>query len=142
MLKNSLVHPEILEALAGAGHTGKVLIADGDYPVSSTKGNNTKVVHLNLSPGMIDAATVAKALLENMPFEAAAVMDVPGQRDEPEIWNEYRKLLKDNGVDCELEIIERFAFYNTVKSDDTVLIIQTGENRDYANLLLTIGSRF
>jgi L-fucose mutarotase len=36
--------------------------------------------------------------------------------------------------------VERFAFYNEVADDNTSLIIQTGELREYANILLTIGS--
>lgn len=36
--------------------------------------------------------------------------------------------------------LERFAFYDKVKQDDVALVIQTGETRDYACLILTIGS--
>ena len=35
MLKYRLTHPEILAALAGAGHGSQVLIADGNYPFST-----------------------------------------------------------------------------------------------------------
>ena len=142
MLKISLVHPEILEALSSAGHGSKVLIADGDYPVATTAGKNAKVVHLNLSPGVVNSTDVLKALLETVPVEDAAVMDVPEYRNEPEIWNIYRQLLKENAVDCEIKKVERFDFYYLIKQDDIALIIQTGETRDYANLLLTLGSRF
>lgn len=31
MLKSCLLHPEILEALGRAGHSSKILIADGNY---------------------------------------------------------------------------------------------------------------
>ncbi len=38
MLKTKLTHPEILQALARAGHGSRVLIADGDYPVGTMIG--------------------------------------------------------------------------------------------------------
>jgi len=38
-----------------------------------------------------------------------------------------------------LEPLERFTFYETASSDDVALVVATGEQRLYANLLLTIG---
>ena len=35
--------------------------------------------------------------------------------------------------------MERFAFYDKIKSPDTTLAIATGEQRRFANLLLTVG---
>ena len=35
MLKSHLLHPEILEALGRAGHSSKILIADGNYPFAT-----------------------------------------------------------------------------------------------------------
>lgn len=35
MIKYKLTHPEILEALASAGHGSQVLIADGNYPFAT-----------------------------------------------------------------------------------------------------------
>ena len=141
MLKTALIHPEILEALASAGHTGKVLIADGDYPVATTAGPNARIVHLNLSPGTVSATDTLKALLSVLVVEDAFVMDVPESREEPKIWDDFRAMLRKHlpeGTD--LKTIERFEFYNQVKKDEVALIIQTGETRDYANLMLVIGS--
>lgn len=49
MLKTTLLHPDILAALAGSGHFSQVLIADGNFPVLGNRGPNARVVHLNLS---------------------------------------------------------------------------------------------
>ena len=38
MLRSKLIHPKILEVLGRAGHHAKILIADGNYPASSTLG--------------------------------------------------------------------------------------------------------
>ena len=35
MLKHTLLHPEILHAIARAGHHGRILLADGNYPAST-----------------------------------------------------------------------------------------------------------
>ena len=35
--------------------------------------------------------------------------------------------------------LERFAFYDEAKKEDCCLVIATGEQRIYANILLTIG---
>jgi len=34
MLLTDLMHPEILTGLAGAGHGGQILLADGHYPAA------------------------------------------------------------------------------------------------------------
>jgi L-fucose mutarotase len=141
MLKISLTHPEILAILGKAGHGAKVLIADGDYPVLTTGGKNTSIVHLNLSAGVVNCIQVLEAMLPILLVEAAAVMDVPsGQPDEPPVWREFGNILQKNGYNLPLRKIERFKFYDEVAEDSTALIIQTGDLSEYANLLLTIGS--
>ena len=141
MLKTGLIHPEILQTLAGAGHTGKVVIADGDYPVATTAGKNVRIVHLNLKPGTVTATETLEALLSVLVIEDAAVMDVPEERDEPSVWQEFRALLKPALPEgMEMKKVERLAFYELCKQDDVALVIQTGETRDYACLILTIGS--
>ena len=56
MLKHQLIHPSINAILGRAGHHAKVLIADGNYPASSTLGPNAELVSLNLSPGIVTCA--------------------------------------------------------------------------------------
>lgn len=140
MLKLPVVHPEILEVLAAAGHGSKVLIADGDYPVSTTRGQNAKVVHLNFCPGRLNATEILEAMLDILCVESAQVMDVPEGQPKPDIWNLYGEFFEKKGVEAEILPVERFEFYREVAKPETALIIQTGETRDYANLLLTVGS--
>ena len=42
-------------------------------------------------------------------------------------------------ADLELKKTKRFEFYDAVRDPDTALVIATGEQRIYANILLTIG---
>ena len=69
MLKGQLIHPQILEVLGRAGHTSKVLIADGNYPFASTLGPNATLVNLNLTPGVVSCTQALEALVTAMPIE-------------------------------------------------------------------------
>lgn len=133
MLKTTLLQPEILEALGSAGHGAKVLIADGNFPFSTRGRPAAKHVYLNLAPGLVNVTDVLKALVTAIPIEAAEVMQPP--TGEPPIFAEFRQILSG----MELKPLGRFEFYDAASANDVALVIATGEQRIYANLLLTIG---
>ena len=140
MLKSQLLHPQITAALARAGHGSQILISDGNFPHWTKRGPNAEVVYLNLTPGIPTVTDVLRVLLTAVPIEAAFVMDYDktGQyaiKEDPSIWGEVASMLA--GV--ELQRVERFTFYENAKSPDVCLTIATGEQRPFANLLLTIG---
>lgn len=144
MLKTPLLHPQILSALARSGHGSKVLISDGNYPHWTTRSPNAEVVYLNLSPGNVTVTQVLAAVLSAIPVEAAEIMDYLktgpyAMKQDPPIWNEFREILDNAGLKIELSKIDRFAFYDAAKDPAVCLVIATGEQRIYANLLLTIG---
>jgi len=144
MLKHTLLHPQILEAVARAGHSSKILIADGNFPFSSKLGPRATLVSLNLMPGVVSGTQALEAILSAVPIEAAAVMqyatDGPyGLSEDPPIWGEFQKQLGAAGAPTVLQRIERFEFYEAAAAPDVALTIATAEQRIYANLLLTIG---
>lgn len=144
MLRGNLIHPEILETLGRSGHGSKVLIADGNYPFRTKLGPNARLVNLNLSPGLVSCTQVLEALVTTIPVEAAEVMEFAttgpyALENEPDIWADFRAILLGMGAEVKLEAIERFQFYDVAGSPDVALTIATGEQRIYANLLLTIG---
>jgi L-fucose mutarotase len=144
MLKTKLLHPQILEALGRAGHSSRVLIADGNYPFSTRLGPKATLINLNLMPGLVSCTQALEALVSAIPIEAASVMQYAttgpyAMSQEPPIWGEFRQVLSGAGVDVTLEPIERFAFYDAAGGPDVALTIATGDQRIYANLLLTIG---
>ncbi|QQE10807.1 RbsD/FucU family protein [Planctomycetota bacterium] len=146
MLKGDLIHADILHALGKAGHGSKILIADGNYPASTTLGKNARLVSLNLTPGCLDCVTVLEAITSAIVVEKASVMETLKEGpyamiEDPEIWADFKATLKKSGYSDKLDLIERFAFYEAGASDDVALVIQTGEQRIYANILLTIGVR-
>ena len=134
MLKTTLLHPEILAALAANGHGSRVLITDGNYPHTTGSNFAAKRVFLNLAPDLLKATDVLAAVASAIPIEAAYVMRT-ASGEEPTIWGEFRALLPG----LELSPIERFAFYENGRGTDVALVIATGETRIYANILLTIG---
>lgn len=135
MLRYQLIHPDILQALGTAGHGSKVLLADGNYPFTTGSNPQAKRVYLNVAPGLVTVPQVLGALVSAIPLERAEVMQT-ADGSEPPIWNEFRGLL---GPDLPLVPLERFAFYDAGRHPDVALVIATGEQRVYANLLLTIG---
>jgi L-fucose mutarotase len=135
MLKTRLIHPELLSALGCAGHGSKVLVADGNYPFSSGGNPAAQRVYLNLAPGLIGTPDILRVLAEAIPLEKVEVM-MPSEGGEPPVFAEFRAIL---GAKMPLSPLERFAFYDAARHLDTVLVIASGEQRLYANLLLTIG---
>jgi L-fucose mutarotase len=135
MLRTQLIHPQMLAALAGAGHGATVLLADGHYPASTAVGPNASRVSLNLSPGIVTVTQVLAAVVSTIAVEAATVMRPPADHPEPEAYADFRRLLPDLTLDPQ----ERFAFYEKATGPDLALMVATGDVRTYANVLLTIG---
>lgn len=137
MLRTTLIHPPLLAALAALGHGSKLLVADGNYPAATARPPGSTVIHLNVAPGMLTVTEVLTVLLTAINAEEAIVMAPPPDQPAP-VHDEFATLL---GPGVPLHRLGRFEFYDAVRSDDTGLIIATGEERIYANLLLTVGLR-
>jgi L-fucose mutarotase len=146
MLKHQLIHPKINEVLGRAGHHAKILIADGNYPASTKKGPNAQLVCLNLAPGVVNCTQVLRALLSAVPVDGVSTMmytaDDPYTLDEdPPVWDEYRKAIREANLELTLEAIPKWDFYKAVETADHILTIQTADQQRFANLLLSIGVR-
>jgi L-fucose mutarotase len=134
MLKTALLHPEILSALGAAGHGARVLVSDGNYPHSSGAPAAARRVFLNLSPGCVTVTDVLAALLTAIPVEAATGMQTRDGQPVP-IHADIRAQLGPVALD----LLPRHDFYALARGPDTVLVIATGEQRRFGNVLLTIG---
>lgn len=135
MLTYSLLHPELLAAVAAAGHGATILLADGNYPHSTGASPRATRIHLNLRPGLVTVTDVLLPLTEAIVIESAAVMELPGV--EVPAHAEYRRILGDVPV----RTVERFAFYEEGRSPDLAVLVATADQRLCANLLLTVGVR-
>ncbi len=136
MLKgiNKLLTGDILKILSDMGHGDELVIADANFPAESIA---TRLVHM---PG-IDGVRAAEAVLSVFPLDTytdapALIMDMTdGDKakgmPEPTIWSEYEALCGS------VRKLERYAFYE--RSKKAYAVIQTGEERQYGNLILVKG---
>ncbi len=135
MIKSPIIHPELMLGLAEAGHGAKILIADANYPVTVKSSPDARIVYLNFIPGMIAGTDIVRALAAMLPVESALFMSPPDGKMPPVV-AEYRKLIPKSAPFASLS---RFDFYDEASGPDTSLVIASGEQRVYANLLLTVG---
>ena len=133
MLKGKLIHPEIIAALSLCGHGDKILIADGNYPLASKSGDAEKI-YLGYTSGEPSVTGVLSVLQSAVNFEKAEVMQ-PDDDAAPEIFQEFETAL--GGM--ELKRLSRSEFYKACCLSGVRLAISTGEQRTFANILLTIG---
>ena len=138
MLKLNLLHPEILEALGSNGHGARILIADGNFPVSTKTPAACKKVFLNLAPDMLTVTDILKVIREYIPVEKYMFMTPPDESEQP-IHREFGELLGENTA---FQKLKRAEFYSEASSDDVCLAIASGETRRFANILLVIGVVF
>ncbi|WP_425255345.1 RbsD/FucU family protein [Mammaliicoccus sciuri] len=134
MIKGQCNHHKILETLSISGHGNKVLIADGNFPIMTNSNHNAEKVYLGLSKDLPTVTDVLKSILTVINIENVEVMD-SAEKVEPEIFDEFREM---TGVKS-LEKYSRQDFYDICQDEDITLVINTGETRTFANILLTVG---
>lgn len=135
MLTLPVIHPPLLGALARAGHGSTILIADGNYPHETGSACTAERVYLNFAPGLLTVSQVLRGVAGLLPVERARVMR-PGAGVEVPVFAEYERLL--GGL--ALEPLDRFDFYDTARERDLAVLIATGDQQHYANILLTVGA--
>ena len=136
MLKNidKLLTGDLLKVLCDMGHGDELVIADANFPAETCA---KRLIRL---PG-IDGVQAAKAILSVFPLDSycddpAVIMDLTDSdkakgMQRPVIWDGYQSLCGH------LTKIERFAFYERAKK--SYAVVQTGEERQYGNLILVKG---
>ena len=131
---------DLLKILCDMGHGDEIVIADANFPAE------TYAKRLIRLPGL-DGVTVADAILSVFPLDTystpAALMDLTdGDKAKgmpiPMIWGMYENILSmSSGKEVTVERMERYAFYERAKN--AYAVIQTGEERQYGNLILVKG---
>ncbi len=135
LLKVPCLHTGILSTLSKCGHGDKILIADGNYPLHSNTNDNVERVYLNLTTGLPLVTDVLKVIDQMIAVEKLEVM-VPEGGTRPEIFEEFNAIV--SSVET-LDELGRYEFYEACKAENVKLAIATGEDRIYANVLLTVG---
>lgn len=136
-----LLTPELLKVLAEMGHGDEILVADANFTAASL-GRGKPVIAL---PGA-GVQQACAALLALLPLDAAVARPVAYMKvcDTPD---GYRSALQREVITAleaaghvrpgQCEPIERFAFYDRVKTAHA--IVHTGELQPYANFILKKG---
>jgi L-fucose mutarotase len=135
MLKSRLIHPPLISALAKMGHGSRILLADANFASDVIAPPTAERVYLNFAPGMLSATDILEVLLTTIPVEFAYAMRTD-DGETPAIVETFQSLLPNA---TKLELLSRQPFYDAVQDSRTSVIVATGEQRLYANLLLVTG---
>lgn len=141
MLKNipPLLTPDALHALASMGHGDDVAIVDANFPAAQVaRKSGARLVPLAGATAPQALAAVLRLLpLDDFVPEAAWTMQVVGDPEAvPAPVAEFTTVLHQAGERPPASL-ERFAFYTQASA--AFLILQTGEQRKYGNILLRKG---
>lgn len=141
MLKNipPLLTPDALHALASMGHGDDVAIVDANFPAAQVaQKGGARLVDL----AGATAPQVLQAVLQLLPLDgfvpdAARTMQVVGDAGAvPPAVAEFNQMLQEAGEQAATPL-ERFDFYQHAQS--AFVILRTGEQRTYGNILLRKG---
>jgi L-fucose mutarotase len=141
MLKNipPLLTPDALHALASMGHGDDVAIVDANFPAAqmSRKSGARLVPLAGATAPQVLAAVLRLLPLDDFVPDAAWTMQVVGDASAvPAPVAEFATVLHQAGERPALPL-ERFDFYE--RAQTAFLILQTGEQRKYGNILLRKG---
>ena len=81
MLKTEIIHPELIYALARAGHGSRILITDSNYASDIFASESATRVYLNFMPGKLLVTEIMEGLLATLPIENAYSMLTDDNQD-------------------------------------------------------------
>ncbi len=131
-----ILGPDLLWTLRAMGHGDEITIVDANYPGASA---GPKLVRADsaTAPDMLEAI-LSVFPLDQYDDVAAISMQVVGDPDRREpIVGEFEEIVKRYEPDHRVHSLERFAFYK--RANAGYAIVQTGETRQYGNLILKKG---
>ena len=126
--------------VTGEGHSDRLVIADGNFPVMSM-GKNAQIIRMDGHgvPEILDA--ILKVFpLDTYIEKPVNLMEVmPGDDVQTPIWDVYKKTVEkyDERGKNAIGEIERFKFYEETKT--AYAVIATSEKALYANIMLQKG---
>jgi L-fucose mutarotase len=135
MLRNGLLHPPLLGALAGTGHGSQILLADANYAHDVNVRPGAPLIYLNLRAGLVRIDELLDLVVATVPLESATAMR-PDDLSEPAVWSRYADIL---GPGLPLRSVARDEFYARACGPKVAFAVASGDERLYANLLLTVG---
>lgn len=138
MLKNipKVISPELLKILCEMGHGDEIVLGDANFPAASNAKNLVRC-------DGIDMPTILAAILEIFPLDQyddnhfVLMEKCEGDTADVSVWDEYKAILNDSCDYGKVTFCERFAYYERAKK--AYAILATGEERQYANIILKKG---
>ncbi|XP_064382030.1 fucose mutarotase-like [Halichondria panicea] len=138
-----ILSPELLTVLARMGHGDEIVLADANFPSASVSKCGPELIRADghgipsLLKGVmqllpLDTYTAAPVLLMDLvPSDKMKALKTP-------VWDEYKKIINQaEGKIIEIELLERFAFYERAKN--AFAVVATGEGALYGNIILKKG---
>jgi len=133
----AILSPELLKVMMEMGHGDELVIADGNFPAAGMARRLIRADGHGV-PELLEAVLRFFPLDRYVDHPVALMAVVPGDPTKPEIWEQYRGIVKNAEAKFEdFELVERFAFYERAKQ--AYAILATGESALYANIILKKG---
>ncbi|MEM6393641.1 MAG: L-fucose mutarotase [Planctomycetota bacterium] len=139
MLKgiSPLLSPELLAKLSAMGHGEEIVLADAHFPGNQFNDTVIRADGLRIAP-LLDAIVPLFELDSYVDAPLIMMAAVEGDTLDPTVEAGYREAIDRHVSDKpKIDAIERFAFYDRVRSASAV--VMTGETAKYGNIILKKG---
>lgn len=142
MLKGipSIIQPDLLKILSEMGHGDTIVLADAHFP-AELLGIHSHVIRYDGQPiePLLDAVMQLIPLDQYTEHPVFLMDKVPGDAVDTPIWDRYRQIITKHEPDRQTAIgmLERFAFY--YEAEKAYCIVATGEQSQYANIIIRKG---
>jgi len=130
-----LLTPDLLFALASAGHGDRIAIVDANVPAAGMARRLVPLHGANATAALVAVLSVLP--LDDFEPDPVAVMEVVDHPEEtPEAVADFIRMLAAAGLAPPARLA-RHDFYRAAR--DAFAVVQTGERRLYGNIMLTKG---
>ena len=133
-----LISPDLLDVLYRMGHGDEIVLADAHFPSETMGSRVVRADGLRIVP-LLDAI-LPLLVLDTFVESAVFMMETaPGDTADPEVIQSYQSALARHcASEPKVMLIERFAFYDKVRSE-SFAVVATGETAKYGNIILKKG---
>lgn len=139
MLRNidPILSPDLLYTLRAMGHGDEIVIADANFPGTSTGPDCIRADGSSASDVL--CAILSVMPLDNFVSDPALTMQVVGDPDAvPDAVADFQRIINETADNpADVQGLERFAFYD--RAATAYAVVQTGERRLYGNIILKKG---
>jgi L-fucose mutarotase len=138
MLKSipPILSPELFKLLMEMGHGDEIVLADANFPAAAV-GQRVVRCDGHSIPELLDAILQFLPLDTYVDLPVALMRVVEGDNFEPKIWDNYSAIIEKRERAVELELMDRFDFYERARG--AFAVVASGERSLYANIILKKG---